>query len=155
MGDGNVLDGGVGGDIPGKGPAILFDVIEGNDGVDEWRPFDINRSPLRRSTKYESGGGGARGRSSSSLSTERVTSRLSGKLLLAEPVTSRHIRISPFLFFSCFSEAFVKSACLGSVVCQIWLRRGALNSTACVEYALGSSWRARLWKMLRSFHNDV
>jgi hypothetical protein len=135
MGDGKVLDGGVGGDIPSKGPIILFDVVEGKDGVDEWRPFDMNRSPLRRSTKYESGGGGARGKSSSSLSTERVMSRVSDRLPLTEPVTSRHIRLNPFFFFSCFSEGFVKST--GSVACQIWLRRGVFNSTGCAD-ALGS-----------------
>ncbi len=66
VGEGNILDGAVGGDIPEEDKPILADVTEGSDGVDGCRKLpEWTRSVGPRSTRYDKGGGGAKGRSSS------------------------------------------------------------------------------------------
>ena len=58
-----MLDGAVGGDIPEADSPYLGDTTEGREGVDRI-PLET-RSDGTRPTKYDSGGGGAKGRSSS------------------------------------------------------------------------------------------
>ena len=66
VGEGNILDGAVGGDMPEEDKPILADVTEGSDGVDVCRKLpEWRRSVGPRSTRYDKGGGGAKGRSSS------------------------------------------------------------------------------------------
>ena len=62
-GEGNMLDGAVGGDIPEVDSPYLGDATEGREGVDRI-PLET-RSDGTRPTKYDRGGGGAKGRSSS------------------------------------------------------------------------------------------
>lgn len=62
-GEGNMLDGADGGDIPEFDSPYLGDATEGREGVDRI-PLET-RSDGTRPTKYDRGGGGAKGRSSS------------------------------------------------------------------------------------------
>lgn len=100
VGEGKILDGAVGGDMPEEDKPILADVTEGSDGVDvcrmlpEWR---ISVGP--RSTRYDKGGGGAKGRSSSFPTAFCNRSRVLAASLFPEPVTMRQILASPPFFF--------------------------------------------------------
>ena len=95
-----MLDGAVGGDIPGEDNPSLGDVDEGSEGVDAWRP----PSPVRpRFTKYDNGGGGARGPSSSVRSYDWEGSLPLELCCFEEPVTMPQILANPFFFFFVFS----------------------------------------------------
>lgn len=108
VGDGRRLVGAVEGDIPAdENPPFRGDVVEGNEGVDAWRPVPPRCSPGPRSTRYDNGGGGAKGESSSLRSKDR--NELRGTAWVSSlcddpPLTSFQILAKPLRFFLGFSS---------------------------------------------------
>ena len=99
VGEGNKLDGAVGGDMPEEDKPNLADVAEGSDGVDVCRKLPEWRSVGPQSTRYDKGGGGAKGRSSSFPSVLCNTLWAGVASSFPEPVTMRQILASPPFFF--------------------------------------------------------
>lgn len=91
VGEGCKLDGAVGGDVA-NGERVFGETMDGSDVVELWR-----RDEPPCDTRYERGGGGAKGVSSSVLSTERefALGLCCVSLLLEDPVTSFQIFLRP------------------------------------------------------------
>ena len=61
VGDGSRLDGAVGGENPAEDRGKLGEADDGREGVETCRRAEPPLSPVPRLTKYDRGGGGARG----------------------------------------------------------------------------------------------
>ena len=61
VGDGSRLEGAVGGEKPEEDRGKLGEADDGREGVETCRRAEPALSPVPRLTKYDKGGGGARG----------------------------------------------------------------------------------------------
>jgi hypothetical protein len=98
-----MLEGGVPFDNEGENPAFLGEVVEGRDGVEECRGELWFRSRCRP-TRYDKGGGGAKGPSSSFFNERDPFDSVVSDLF---EIMKRHILANPPLFFSNLGSAFL------------------------------------------------
>ena len=100
-GEGRILDGAVPGDIEVDKVAFFGIIVEGSEGVEVCQGEFKLSSPGLRSTKYDNGGGGARGPYSSTFADRNCrSSLLPGRVLLGgRDSHNRHFQLLPTLVY--------------------------------------------------------